>query len=353
MDTKQPPGQRSMSAEPQPVTDRPDTMRSWRLSARISPVPRAENEPEGRTSSSLRIDEDKITPTAKVSAWLETLPSDVQINDDDDDTSQVLRDAVDITASKLCSSHLQPISVDMNPLEGQGDTKSLDHRRGKAIPPISASKVAQMAGDKDNVLTQAENDAERLRVNFLRNRTCIRIFLYIRATSFCDDDICTSRATIDSETSSTTLSSQNNTESTSTKTKPGNEDNEGPHPEQFRNDVIIQVKEVNKTADATDVTMTTKQKEVVRHCFIIVKKLFGRPVGQEPGTSGAAKTEGAKLSFSGVANTLLQWKLNKARAVKRRSQSIAMTTRAKSENPIDLHFKHKSDWRNLQKSYAS
>ncbi|XP_031555941.1 uncharacterized protein LOC116292726 [Actinia tenebrosa] len=34
-----------------------------------------------------------------------------------------------------------------------------------------------------------------------------------------------------------------------------------------------------------------------------------------------------KLSFGGVANTLLQWKLHRTRAAKRRSQSIAIDAR--------------------------
>ena len=59
-----------------------------------------------------------------------------------------------------------------------------------------------------------------------------------------------------------------------------------------------------------------------------MKKLFGRKESQEAGTSGQTsdQPEAGKLSFGGIANTLLQWKLSQARAVKRRSQSIAIVS---------------------------
>lgn len=54
----------------------------------------------------------------------------------------------------------------------------------------------------------------------------------------------------------------------------------------------------------------------------------------EPKKTTEGGGDSAGLSFGGIANTLLQWKLNKARAVKRRSQSIAIVS-------ILAQFEHK------------
>lgn len=137
--------------------------------------------------------------------------------------------------------------------------------------------------------------------------------LIFRDSSFCDDDVCTTFATVGSETSSPVISggptddseqeSNKNQQSTASK-------GELPVPVPVPKDVVMTVKEAGEGSTAKkgegkaqDLPSTSKQEDT------------------EPKPSGMGK-----LSFGGVANTLLQWKLNRMRAAKRRSQSIAIVS---------------------------